>query len=299
MKNMPLNALRAYAVIFSEGGIRPAARILGVSHSSVSRHLREVEAWIGMDLVDRLSEGRKLSFTAQGVRLGEATSQALSELSTVTDSLRERRLSNSVLVETTPSFAARWLLPRIPDFELVVPWVQVSVIVDQRLRGLNEYGCDLAIRMGQGPWSDSKAIPLMADRLLPVASSKYWSTRGKPSTPADLLDHRLLHDRDPNASWQMWRDQYGPLEMDTLQGQRFGSSDLVIRAAEQGLGIALAHGHLVRDSLNNGFLEPAFEELSIHLPTTYWILMGHNRNTKAVAAFLNWLNDTAIKCRTS
>jgi len=103
MKNIPLNALRAFAMIYSEGGIRPAARALGISHSSISRHLREVEAWIGTDLIDRTSEGRKLVFTVQGIRLGEAASQTLSELIAVTDSLRERRLSNAVLVDTTPS----------------------------------------------------------------------------------------------------------------------------------------------------------------------------------------------------
>ena len=293
MKNIPLNALRAFTMIYSEGGIRPAARALGISHSSISRHLRELEAWIGTDLIDRTSEGRKLVFTVQGIRLGEAASQTLSELIAVTDSLRERRLSNAVLVDTTPSFATRWLLPRLADFEVAAPWVKVSVVVDQRLRGPSEHGCDLSIRMGQGPWSDHAAIPLMTDQLLPVASARYWKTHGKPSLPEDLYGHRLLHDRDPNAAWQLWRDQNGPKEMDTTQGQRFGSSDLVIRAAEQGLGIALAHGHLVRDSLNNGFLEAALEEHSIKLPTTYWVLSGRQQETEAVTAFLSWLKTLA------
>ncbi|WP_297773731.1 LysR substrate-binding domain-containing protein [uncultured Roseovarius sp.] len=290
-----MNALRAFALIYSEGGIRPAARLLGVSHSSVSRHLRELEAWIGTDLTDRETGHRTLTFTAQGVRLADTARKTLSELHQVTENLRERRANNSVLVDTTPSFAARWLLPRLPDFEDTAPWVKVSVLVDQRQRHPDMMGCDLSIRMGAGPWEDRLAAPLMSDHLVPVASPRYWSLHPKPETSDNLRVHRLLHDRDPNTSWQRWRDMYGPADLDVRKGQRFGSSDLVIRAAEQGLGIALAHHRLIEDSLKSGVLERVFEALSIDLSDAYWIIPAQAKPSKAATAFLDWLRSSAAR----
>ncbi|WP_339764551.1 LysR substrate-binding domain-containing protein [uncultured Hoeflea sp.] len=295
MRDLPLNALRAYALIFSEGGIRPAARVLGVSHSSVSRHLRELEAWVETDLINRATGNRELTFTAQGVRLGETVNRCFSEVHQLTESLREKRAKNSVLVDTTPSFAARWLLPRLADFEAATSWVKVSVLVDQRQRHPDTIGCDASIRMGTGPWDDKRASPLMSDQLVPVASPRYWSRHPKPQTPDDLHGHSLLHDRDPNTSWQRWRDLHGPADLDVRTGQRFGSSDLVIRAAEYGLGVALAHRRLIEDSLKSGILEPAFETLAIQLERAYWIVAAQPKPTVAVAVFLDWLRASAAE----
>ncbi|MEP1205986.1 MAG: LysR substrate-binding domain-containing protein [Rhizobiaceae bacterium] len=289
MRDLPLNALRAFSLIYSEGGIRPAARALQVSHSSVSRHLREIEAWIGTELIDRTGDSRSLVFSAAGIRLGEATNRTFMELAAVTNSLRERRQSNSVLVDTTPSFAARWLLPRLADFESSAPRVSISVVVDQRQRSPDILDCDMSIRMGPGPWPEKSAFPLMSDCLIPVASPRYWSGHPKPQSPDDLRSYSLLHDRDPNASWQVWRDKYGPADLDVRTGQRFGSSDLIIRAAEQGLGVALAHQKLVEDSLSGGLLEPAFESLSVRLTDAYWIIPAQKQPTKAAKTFLDWL----------
>lgn len=293
MRDIPLNAMRAYALIYAKGGIRPAARALGISHSSVSRHLHELEQWIGTDLIDRDKGVRQPTFTSEGVQLGEAVNRCFTDLAGVVTTLRESRRRNSVVVDTTPSFATRWLLPRLSDFEAYAPWVELSVIVDQRLRSPGESGRDISIRMGSGSWSDGYAIPLMSDRLTPVASPLYWRKNGKPKSPKDLVGHHLLHDRDPNASWSMWRDQFGPLELNIRQGPRFGSSDLIIRAAEQGLGVALASTRLAQDSLDAGLLETAFEDKYLTLATAYWIVTRGHDQSKAVKAFISWLMNVA------
>lgn len=289
MKQLPMNALRAFAIVYREGGIRPAARRLEVSHSSVSRHLREIEAWIGTELIDRDAGGRQLVFTAQGARLGETVWEALSKVQAVTESLREQRPGNAVLVDTTPSFAARWLLPRLPALTAALPWVEVSVVVDQRQRKPREHGCDLSIRMGAGPWSDGVAMPLMDDALVPVASAAYWDAHRRPRDARDFAGHTLLHDRDPNASWQMWCDRYGPMGLDVRQGRRFGSSDLLLRAAEQGMGVALVHRRLARESLANGLLEAAFEDFDLPAENAYWIITAQRHKRAAVKALVDWL----------
>src|SRR5215475_9998934 len=129
---VPLNALRAFALVFEHGGVRAAARELAVSHSSLSRYLAELEAWVGTPLLHRTKGRGGLTFTPQGQALGGVALSSLRELERAVGSLREARSVHSVVISTTASFAGRWLLPRLPHLEAVHPRLEVSVLVDQR-----------------------------------------------------------------------------------------------------------------------------------------------------------------------
>lgn len=293
MRDLPLNALRAYALVFAEGGIRPAARSLGISHSSVSRHLHELEAWLETDLTDRSEGGRSLSFSAQGTLLGEAALQCFLDLEVAANRVRERRDNTTVVVDTTPSVAARWLLPRLVAFEDVAPRIKVSIVVDQRQRDPVRCGYDLSIRMGGQPDQTHEAVPLMSDRLVPVASPRYLERHGTPNAVQDLRNHVLLHDRDPKASWGTWAKQFDSVPKGLKDGQRFGSSDLVIRAAEQGLGVALARMRLAEDSLREGRLIALLKDTSLELPSAYWLIFGQRKERRTVQKFVDWLRTEA------
>lgn len=151
MIDLPLNALRAFAIVHREGGIRAAARVLGITHSSVSRHVRELEAWVGVPLLEPGRPHRALAFTVHGDTLGQAALSGLQALADVVASLREARPPNAVTVSATPSFAARWLLPRMADFNARNPWVELSVIAEQKPHPLPEQGADVAIRRATAP----------------------------------------------------------------------------------------------------------------------------------------------------
>src|SRR5689334_8093844 len=118
MQKLPLSALRAFAAVYEAGGVRPAARSLRVAHSSVSRHLAELQRWLGVDLFEkpRAAKG-PLVFTVQGHALGKAALEGLSALATAVESARELRRANSVVIGSTASFAARWLIPRLADLQ--------------------------------------------------------------------------------------------------------------------------------------------------------------------------------------
>ena len=117
MHALPLTSLRALAAVYACGGIRPAARSLRIAHSSVSRHLREVEAWLGLPVLDRAAGRRRLVFTQDGEALAKACHSSMSSLQAAAERLKERHQTSSVIVATTPSFAARWLLPRLGVFD--------------------------------------------------------------------------------------------------------------------------------------------------------------------------------------
>ena len=294
MHDLLLNALRAFAAVYETGGVRPAARALQVTHSAVSRHLRELEAWIGVPLLEVRQGARSIAFTAQGEALGKAALASLRELESAVAAVREARRGNAVTLSTTPSFASRWLLPRLPDLERAYPWIELSVVVEQKLAAPDDLGADLAIRMGRGPWPGLDCEAFMDDALFPVAGRAYWEAAGKPDRPEDLAGLRLLHDRDPNASWEAWRSAHGGAKLDLRAGPRFASSDLVLRAASQGLGVALARGRLAADELASGSLIRPFGALEVAVPEAYWIVRQEEAALRvAVSAVIEWLKAQA------
>lgn len=294
MKDLPLHALRALAVVRSSGGLRAAGRELGVAHSAVSRHLGELEAWLGVPVRARESGRRRLTLTPDGERLAEAALRGLREIESVVASLREHRSARSVLVGTWPSFAARWLLPRLPALERSHPHLEVSVIVEKRLAVLDSGGLDVAVVMGEGPWRGLDAEPLADDALYPVMSPDHWRRVGRPSAPEDLVGLRLLHDRDPLAAWEVWAREHGPagLEADPAwtRGPRFTSTDLVLRAAAQGQGVALALHRLAAEDVASGLLVRPLGDLSVRLPTVHWIVRAEGApRREAVETLVRWL----------
>lgn len=294
MRDLLLNSLRAFAAVYAAGGVRPAARDLRITHSAVSRHLRELEAWIGTPLIEPRATRRTISFTPQGEALGRTALGSLRELETAIVKAREAKRGNAVTISTTASLASRWLLPRLADLEAAYPWIEVSILVDQRLSDLTAAGADLAIRMGRGPWPGLDGFPLMDDALYPVVSPTYWAVSGRPATPADLVGLRLLHDRDPNAAWAAWRQAYGPDGLDLRPGPRFASSDLVLRAASQGLGVALARGRLAADDIAAGRLLRPYGGLEVAVPDAYWIVRPEGAPKRAaVTAVVAWLQREA------
>ncbi len=282
--------LRAFAAVYRTGGVRPAARMLGVTHSSVSRFLGELEALCGTALVDRTGGRRPLSFTAEGELLARAALQSFERLEQTLNGIREHRDANSVVLETTSTFAARWLLPRLTAIEERLPRIDLSIVVDQRVRSPQESRADFAIRMGSGPWPDVEATPLMDDWLLPVMAPDYWRQIGEPSDLTSLADCRLLHDRDPQASWALWRKAFGPADLDTRKGPRYPSLDLVLRAAERGHGVALARRRLAQEALDAGQLVAPFGDHNIELPHSVWLVrLAHGRQRPAARAVIDCL----------
>lgn len=293
MEDLPLISLRALAAVYSEGGVRPAARRLGVVHSSVARHLKELEDWLGITLRARSEGSRRLALTHEGRRLARTVLRALEEMESEVSSLRETRSPNSVVVGTVPSFAVRWLLPRLPSLERSHPHIEISVVVVGH--GLGDpaaAGLDLAIRMGDGPSEGAERTPLADDALYPVMSESYWRRTGRPSKPGDLVGLRLLHDRDPQATWAIWRKEFGPADLDVARGPRLTSTDLVLRAAAQGQGVALARHRLAEPDIRSGSLLRPLGDVAVQLNTSYWIVRpcGTVSNSRlTVQAVVDWM----------
>lgn len=294
MKDLPLNALRVFALACAKGGVRSAARELGIAHSSVSRHLAELEKWLGVPLSREKGAGRRgWTPTPQGEALGKAVLAGLLEVEAATQAVREARSPFAVTISAAPSFAARWLLPRLPALERAHPRIELSVLINQRTEDLGAGGIDLAVRMGAGPWPDLHCEALMDDALYPVMSPEVWDKAGRPSRPPALSSMRLLHDRDPHAGWERWRERFGPASLNLQRGPRFASSELLLRAAAQGQGVALARHRLAADDVATGLLARPFGEREVRVERAYWIVWPDRAPRDAVATTIAWLKDQA------
>lgn len=291
MRDLPLNALRAFALVYRAGGIRPAARVLGVSHSAVSRHLKELEGWIGVALLEAGS-GRRLAFTPDGEALAKAVLAGLEGLGRSVAVLREARPGNVVTIATTASFAARWLLPRLGLLHAVLPWIEVSVVTEQAVSDPERQGADFAVRMGTGPWAGATCRPLMDESLFPVMQPALWERAGRPAEPERLAGLPLLHDRDSGAAWERWLAAYPVAGIDLRRGARFTSSDLLLSAAAQGLGVALARGRLAAEALATGALCRPFGARRLALPAAYWIVTPGDAPLRLAASrVVDWLEE--------
>ena len=271
MRDLPLSLLRSLAAVYAEGGVRPAAKRLSVEHSTISRALHELENWLGTPLIEAQARGQRLKLTQQGEVLAEAALSALRDLENATAKLREANSSKRVIIAAPPSVANRWLLPRLPRIEADCKGIEVSIIVDTvRMGNLDPY-VDLSLRMGPHAPTSATIYHIGSDIAFPVMGTDAWNMAGSPTKIDGLQRLPLLHDRDTRTAWSTWRDQIGPLDLDVAAGSRFTSADLVLRAAEQGRGLALTRGWLARDALSEGLLTQTFGNLSIELHHEWWI----------------------------
>lgn len=293
MERVPLTQIRALAAVYSSGGVRAAARDLGISHSVVSRHLAELQQWLGIPIIES-SAREGVRYTVPGKFLAEIAAGSLLEIDRAIKSIRERRRPTSVTVVTTSSMAIRWLLPRIPQLADAHPRIDLSVLVDLRVSEPEAQFADIAVRMGEGPWPEQFAEPLMDERLYPVLSPALWEQLGGSTDPQCLKSTRLLHDADPAAAWSRWLELYPVRGINIDVGSRFASSDLVLKAAAQGLGVALARHRLAEADLASGLLIRPFGDRLVALPTAYWLITAPgSRDRQAVRAVQEWLRNEA------
>lgn len=289
----PLMSLRAFEVVYRTGGVRAAARELGITHSSVSRHIGELEIWFGTLLFERSTGRRSLELTEAGQQLGTTASEAFRDIARTASGIRNSRRKNEVVVSTTQSFATRWLLPRLHLFTEQFPHIEISVRVDQRITDFKNDQADLALRMGSGNWAGLEAISILDDYLFPVISPDLKAQCRYLPSDQILRRYPLLHDLDPETSWSRWISEFGPNDVDIDKGPQITSSDLLLRATMLKQGIALARAVMAQDDLQSGQLARVSDE-KLCLKDAYWLVLPlHRKRQNYLIQFIDWIKGEA------
>ncbi|MEW6761319.1 MAG: transcriptional regulator GcvA [Pseudomonadota bacterium] len=283
----PLHTLRAFEAIGRLGSFTLAARELHLTHSAVSHQMRALESSLQTTLIDRTR--REVALTPQGRQFLATVRPLLQQLLEAAEALRQagrRRLRINVL----PSFAARWLLPRLGDFFLRHPDIEVEVAATQAVVDLHAAGAHLAIRTGRGQWPGVRSELLFEEDLFPVASPAYLREHGIAAL-ADLGRATLL--RDDDNDWDAWLHASALEPMPASFGAVYRDSALVLQAAESGQGVALARSWLARDALRTGQLR-RIGELAIPSSASYFLVTPRDAaENPEVGEFVAWIRGCA------
>jgi len=281
----PLSALRPFEAAARLESFSRAAEELHITHGAVSHQVRALEEHLGVALFAR--HGKRVSLTAAGRTFGERVRAALREIAQAADALRARR-EDRLTVSVLPSFASRWLMPRLIRFMDANPKIEVNVIASTALADFADDEVDIAIRFGKGPWPPHHCEEFLEDEYFPVASPK--GRRGKlPRTPHELLRMGII--REDRDCWAAWFEKAGvPIEEAiTARGPIFNDSTFALQAAARGEGIALARRSIVAEDLERGALKRLFD-ISIPSPERYWFVSPRDTaQMPKVQAFRKWV----------
>jgi LysR family transcriptional regulator, glycine cleavage system transcriptional activator len=300
-----LNAVRAFEAAARHLSFSRAAEELCVTQGAISRHIKSLEAELGVVLFKRLT--RAVQLTEQGRFYLPVAREAFDQLEKGTLRLKESANRDVLTVSVLPTFAMRWLIPRLPDFMAASPDIELRMITSIRPVAFERDEVDVAIRVGTTPdavsdglgpridlnmvqdWKEVRAERFCADILLPVCSPTYLAGRSRPSEPAELLHHQLLHTSTRAHAWTDWFRFFGvPFELkDTSKS--FGHFFMTIQAAADGQGVALVPKILVEDELRRGGLVVLYD-VAAESSGAYYLLSRKDKwNADRIRRFRDWM----------
>ncbi len=291
-----LNDLSAFVAVARAGGFREAAKLAGVSASSLSEAVRRLEAKLGLRLLNRTT--RSIAPTEAGARLLERLAPALGEIDAALDivnAFRDRPAGTLKL--NVPAGVARLVLPAIvAPFLKAYPDIRLEVIVDENFVDVLAAGCDAGIRYDERLEQDMIAVPIgpRVQRIATAASPAYLDARGRPLHPRDLLAHACLRGRFASGAMPAWEferdgevvrvDPGGPLVV-----RLGGAADLAVEAAIAGLGIVSLFEGWLRPHLDSGALEPVLEPWWQNFSGPFLYYPGRRHLPAPLRAFVDFI----------
>ena len=279
----PMQALRAFEAAARTGSLTRAAEALSVTHGAISHQIKALEESLGVRLIERA--GRGIRVTDSGERLAARMRAALAEIADAVREASERANPRQLRVSVMPSFAARWLLPRLGSFIACHPDIDLDVRSSMALVDFRRDDADVAIRHGFGNWPDVKAEYILSDTYFPVCSPRLAPRL--PGEPRDLARYTLLRAND--EFWKPWFDAVGLDWPEPARGPIFNDSALMLQAAVDGQGIALARKSLLGNDVRNGLLVRLFD-IDVAAPRRYYLVYPPRlAGSPKLAAFRGWL----------
>ncbi|MGY8711164.1 transcriptional regulator GcvA [Bradyrhizobium sp. 18BD] len=284
-----LNGLRAFEAAARHLSFTLAASELNVTQTAISHQIRRLEEELGIRLFIR--QNRALALTPEARDYLPGVRAAFNDLRLATDRLLRKDDDKVLTVSTLASLAAKWLLPRLTDFQEQHPGIDVRITTSTSLVDFQRDNVDAAIRYGRGQWPGLRADWLMADELFPVCSPSLLRGDKPLRQPEDLKGYPLLHTSNANSDdWRLWLTAAGlPSDIARQPGITFDMIFMTIQAAIDGIGVAMGRTSYVQDDIAKGRLVVPFK---IALPADagfYMVAPEGRREAPKLAAFRQWL----------
>ena len=287
-----LPALQAFEAAARLMNFTKAAEEMGMTQSGVSRHVHTLEQFLGLRLFERV--GSQLVLTDMGRAYFEDVVQVLGRLEEVSiDAVRGRRADEGIVIGATSSLGANWLIPKLGDFARRHPGLHYELTTIEEGENVENSHVDVAIMRGSGQWH-GRAIHLFDEELAVVASPDLIR-KGEAPAVLDFATIPTLQNASRYSLWLTWLRISGMPHQGAIQGNRFSQSALIIRAAVEGLGLAVVPVHYVRAELDSGALYMPFGP-PIRSGDAIWMVYPDSKaQRKNVQLFRDWLRSHAVR----
>ncbi|MEM8771986.1 MAG: transcriptional regulator GcvA [Pseudomonadota bacterium] len=292
----PLNALRVFEAAARHLSFTKAAEELHVTPGAVSQQIKSLEDFLQTPVFRR--EKRALLLTDEAQASLPILREGFDKLEEAGRILAAKADTRRLAVSVAPSFASKWLVPRLDAFQSAHPDIDVWVSADMDVVDFAVEDVDVAVRYGSGQYPGLVVDHLLAEKIIPVCSPKLLTGDNPLKKPEDLVHHTLLHDSSPDKdekipTWPMWLKAAGVCHRHGARGLKFNQSSLVIEAAVAGKGVALAKSALALADLEAGRLVIPFD-LTTPTDFAYYIVHPPSRSSSpSVNAFTAWLKEEA------
>ncbi len=301
----PLSTFRTFEAAARHLSFKQAAEELHVTPAAVSQQIKSLETYLGVSLFQRLPKA--LQLTEEGLAMFPKVRDGMDSFAAAVESTR-RSASLALNVTAPPSFATRWLVPRLSRFSLAhaevairissnpenIDGPQTALEMTMDANDPRHETSEVAIRFGTGNYPGYQVEKMLTANYVLVCSPRLLEGETPLRTPADLVNHILIHDEsipaiDQRPSWDDWLRQAGVSGMDSERGPRFSNSLMVQEAAVEGQGVALAIRQQIEGEVSAGRLVIPFD---ITLPSTYayYLVIPQTIAGRAVVqSFRDWL----------
>lgn len=295
-----LTDLRAFSAVAEHRSFRRAADLLGVTRSSLSHAIRGLEDNLGARLLHRTT--RSVSLTEAGERLLKRINPLMHDLDTALEEVAgvHGQLQGQLRINGSEGAIRVLLQTVVPTFLARHAGVELDLVADGRWVDIVEQGFDAGVRLGEAVPKDMVAVRISPDiRFLAVASPDYLASHPAPEVPDALAGHRCIRQRLPSGKRYRWEfSQRGQsLQIDVPGTLTLDNIQLMVEAAEAGLGIAYVPELYARSALGNGRLVAVLEDWCAYIPGLF-LYFPHNRHVPAsLRAFVDAIREVEEKGR--
>jgi len=282
----PLNSLKCFEAAGRLLSFTRAAQELNVTQAAVSHQIKVIEAYLGLSLFVRYP--RKLALTEQGKALLPDVTEAFDRVSNAIGGLRQEPASTMVSVRLAPSFAAKWLSPRLKYFWLQYPEIDLCLYHAHPAVDFEREAIDIAVTYGRGDWPGVVADLLLSLDFFPVCTPAFMQNDKPLSDMDNLRYYTLLHDANYQC-WADWLNLAGIEHINTKKGTIIDDTNVLIQAAVDGQGVAMGSTTFVQDLLDSGRLIRPFDITLVNDSAYYIVCPAAHLKNPSVQAFKDWL----------
>lgn len=291
MRKLPsLNQIQAFEAAARLSSFAAAAEELRITASAVSHNIRALERDIGVALFHRVH--RSVVLTDAGRRYAESVSEAFALMEAATRDVDRTVKADILTIQSAPSFATQWLMPRLSRFSILHPDMDVRLNASVDAVDLSAGQADCHIRYGNFLPAPNVAVQPFPEETFVVACAPALANGARPlRAPGDLERHTLIYSEVNLVTWRDWLDSHGQNAIETHRGPRFDRTFMTVAAAVDGLGVALESRIMLQRELEAGRLTLPFGEEGPRLVCHALLYLRSKANLPKIRAFRSWLFD--------